>query len=178
MINGINSTVIPPTIKDWISGKIVEALPHRLVQKLLGFLIDNRDMTETIAFKEKNHGEVPEFTLLLYRTAKAKIRHESKNLSENVENNQDFRNDKPLLKNCKPLFEENELNGEGIQFCSDEIIVEQSQIIPLNKLAVLDQLMLTTKDSRRGQSGTKPKPNRPKIDQKSKRKKTVRFRTF
>jgi len=139
---------------------------------LLGFLIDNRDMTETIAFKEKNHGEVPEFTLLLYRTAKAKIRHESKNLSTNVENNQDFStgNDKPLLKNCKPLFEENELNGEGIKFCSDEIIVEQSQIIPLNKLAVLDQLMLTTKDSRR--SGTKPKPNRPKIDQKSKRKKS------
>merc|ERR1712032_110978 len=102
MINGINSTVIPPTIKDWISGKIVNALPHRLVQKLLGFLIDNRDMTETIAFREKNHGEVPEFTLLLYRTAKAKIRHESKTFNTNVENSQ-F-----LTKNDKPLFEEKE----------------------------------------------------------------------
>lgn len=157
MLNGINSTVIPPTIKDWISGKIVDALPHRLVQKLLGFLIDNRDMTETIAFKEKNHGEVPEFTLLLYRTAKAKIRHESKNSGANLENKQFS------TANDKPLFDEKELNGEGIKFCSDEIIVEQSQIIPLNKIPVLDQLMLKTKDMRRS--------NKSKQKSISKRKK-------
>ena len=36
MVNGLETAVLPPTIKDWVSGKIVQALPHRLIQKLLG----------------------------------------------------------------------------------------------------------------------------------------------
>jgi transcription elongation factor Elf1 len=129
MINGIDTEVIPTTIKDWISGKIVKALPHRLIQKLLGFLIDNRDMTDTIAYKEKNSGEIPEFTIYLYRTAKAKVRAE-KNFK--FEKNVD---ESPLsTKNDKPIFDEEKLNGEGLNFFSDEIIVEQSQVIPLNQL--------------------------------------------
>merc|ERR1711879_1041149 len=74
MVNGIDSISIPSTIRDWISGKIVRALPKRLIQKLLSFLVDNRDMTETLGFREKVNGDVPEFTLLLYRTARAKAR--------------------------------------------------------------------------------------------------------
>merc|ERR1711971_308619 len=117
MINGINTEVIPTTIKDWISGKIVKALPHRLIQKLLGFLIDNRDMTDTIAYKEKNSGDVPEFTMYLYRTAKAKIRAEKSGgrIEKNVV-------DSPLsTKNDRPIFDEEKLNGEGLNFFSDEI---------------------------------------------------------
>ena len=140
MVNGINSAVIPPTIKDWISGKIVQALPHRLIQKLLGFLIDNRDMTETIAYKEKNQGECPEFTLMLYRTAKAKIRHEKSNNLLKQETG-DSKTDKPMFD------DQNFVNGEGLKFFSDEIVVDQSTVIPLNKIPVLNQLLSSSKSS-------------------------------
>ena len=120
MINGIDTPIIPPTIKDWLAGKIVRALPQRLIQKLLGFLIDNRDMTETLAFREKCNGDVPEFTLLMYRTAKAKVRHEK---SATIPNDDSKIND-------KPLFEAERLGTDGIRFFSEEMIVEQNQFIP------------------------------------------------
>merc|ERR1712071_449715 len=138
MVNGLETTVLPPTIKDWVSGKIVQALPHRLIQKLLGFLIDNRDMTDTIAYKEKNHGEVPEFTLLLYRTAKAKVRHEKNNDLKNNDlknmdlKNMDFgKNTTDKISRDTNLFNDETLNGDVLKFFSDEIVVEQSRTIPV-----------------------------------------------
>ena len=130
MINGFETTVIPPTVKDWVAGKIVKSLPHRLIQKLLGFIIDNRDMTDTIAYKEKNHGEIPEFTLLLYRTAKAKVRKEKSNniQPEPIDSN----GTSTIFTDIdKPFFENNQnINEDGIKFFSDEIVVEQSQPVP------------------------------------------------
>ena len=75
--NGINSECIPPTIRDWIAGKIIESLPQKLVQRLVSFLTENRDMSETMAYREKVNCEVPEFTLLMYRSAGTKQLHES-----------------------------------------------------------------------------------------------------
>lgn len=133
MVNGIESDNIPSTIRDWISGKIVRALPKRLIQKLLAFLVDNRDMTETLGFREKANGDVPEFTLLLYRTARAKARHE-KTASEKVMLGLgDFPNGEPestRVKTTTVLFE-NGNDPTGVKFFSDEILVDQSQVIPV-----------------------------------------------
>ena len=74
MVNGIESTIIPATIKDWLCGKLVRALPKRLTQKLLAFLLDNRDLEGILDYKEQTQGDVPEFTLMIYRSAKSKIR--------------------------------------------------------------------------------------------------------
>ena len=76
MANGIRSKAIPGTIQDWISGKICEALPHRLVQRLLAYLIENRDATEVLEYRESKGGDVPELTLLFHRTVKSKARKE------------------------------------------------------------------------------------------------------
>merc|ERR1712179_758171 len=75
----MDSSIIPDTIKDWLAGKVLRALPKRLTQKLLSFLLDNRDMEGTLGFRENQHGETPEFTLLIYRTAKSKLRKEKEN---------------------------------------------------------------------------------------------------
>ena len=79
MVNGMDSNIIPDTIKDWLAGKVLRSLPKRLTQKLLSFLLDNRDMEGTLGFRENQGGEVPEFTLLIYRTAKSKLRKEREN---------------------------------------------------------------------------------------------------
>ena len=130
MVNGIESENIPSTIRDWISGKIVKALPKRLVQKLLSFLVDNRDMTETLGFREKVNGDVPEFTLLLYRTARAKARHE-KNQAMNP-NTEEIVEESSRVKTTTVLFDGNEkVNDPGVKFFSDEILVDQSQVIPV-----------------------------------------------
>ena len=79
MVNGMDSDIIPDTIKDWLAGKVLRALPKRLTQKLLSFLLDNRDMEGTLGFRENQNGDIPEFTLLIYRTAKSKLRKEREN---------------------------------------------------------------------------------------------------
>merc|ERR1712061_586120 len=83
MVNGMDTTTIPETVKDWLAGKVLRALPRKLTQKLLAFLLDNRDMNGYLGYKEKNlSGEIPEFTLLMYRTAKSKQRKEKEALTK------------------------------------------------------------------------------------------------
>ena len=74
--NGFDSSHIPSTIKDWLSGKVLSALPKKLVQKLLDYIIQNRDMGELISYKENSSGE--EFTLFLYKSNNQKARHQKK----------------------------------------------------------------------------------------------------
>lgn len=84
--NGMESTNIPEEIKGWISRKIVTSLPQQLIKRLLTYLLDNRELSDSIGFREKNTGDIPEFTLLMYRTAKMKLRieKESKFKSSNI----------------------------------------------------------------------------------------------
>ena len=70
----MDSEALPGTIKDWIAGKIFKSLPKRLVQKFLAFLLDDRDMTEHVGFRENQAGD--EFTLLLYKSDAQKKRKE------------------------------------------------------------------------------------------------------
>jgi len=64
MVNGLETTSIPETVKDWISGKLLRALPKKLVQRLMSFIISQRDIEGCLGFRENQHAEVPEFTLL------------------------------------------------------------------------------------------------------------------
>merc|ERR1711879_866234 len=118
MVNGMGSEVIPETIKDWLAGKVLRALPKRLTQKLLSFLVDNRDMEATLGFKENQNGDIPEFTLLMYRTAKSKIRKEREgnpNITNQVVENVDQ----------EVVFNGGEPTNEGIEFFSQELVVDQ-----------------------------------------------------
>lgn len=64
MVNGLETTSIPETVKDWISGKLLRSLPKKLVQRLMSFIISQRDIEGCLGFRENQHAEVPEFTLL------------------------------------------------------------------------------------------------------------------
>ena len=72
--NGYETNKLPPTIKDWLAGKIMSSLPKRLVQKFLAFLLDDRDLNEHVGYRENQNGD--EFTLLLYRSDAQKKRKE------------------------------------------------------------------------------------------------------
>ena len=72
--HGMDTEYLPATIKDWIAGKIFKSLPKRLVQKFLAFLLDDRDLTQHVGFRENQAGD--EFTLLLYKSDAQKKRKE------------------------------------------------------------------------------------------------------
>merc|ERR1712048_266841 len=116
MVNGIDSPVIPETIKDWLAGKVLRSLPKRLTQKLLSFLLDNRDMEGTLGFRENQNGDIPEFTLLIYRTAKSKLRKERENpdhlLPQKIDEN-DVQN----------VFQGKAIENNGIEFFGNDIII-------------------------------------------------------
>ena len=150
MTNGIRSKAIPGTIQDWISGKICEALPHRLVQRLLAYLIENRDATEVLEYRESKGGDVPELTLLFHRSVKAKARKQREgyqhvNLTGSIN---DECIDTDLVSNTGSVVENNlfrsgtvELEDDGLKFFSEEMIVSSastgSQSVPTNENIIL-----------------------------------------
>jgi len=158
MTNGMETSIVPDTIKDWIAGKVLRALPKRLTQKLLSFLVDNRDFEGTMGYRENPNGDIPEFTVLMYRTAKSKIRkeEEAQKLARkrgSMLNHPEFHADEledlkskmfgtsEDQKNTKTIFESDTgqdsgiggsgLKPEGSKFFSEEMVVDQSQVIPL-----------------------------------------------
>jgi len=120
MVNGMESNIIPDTIKDWMAGKVLRALPKRLTQKLLSFLLDNRDMEGTLGFRENQNSETPEFTLLIYRTAKSKIRKESESRSNLLNVNQEPINS----TQDSSIFNEKTVENNGIEFFGNDIIMD------------------------------------------------------
>ena len=64
MVHGLDTNCIPDTVKDWVSGKILRALPKKLVQRLLSFIVSNRDVEGCLGFRENQNADIPEFTLL------------------------------------------------------------------------------------------------------------------
>jgi len=135
MVNGMDTLAVPETIKDWLAGKVLRALPKRLNQKLLSFLLDNRDMEGSLGFREREDGDIPEFTLLLYRSAKSKERKEregkARNLDENDFDQIDHRKNVAISlglareendEKSRTIFDENSLDKKGIRFFDDVII--------------------------------------------------------
>jgi len=76
IVNGMETGTIPDSIKEWVAGKVLKSLPKRLVQKLLSFILDNRDISEAIGLRENSTGD--EFTMVVYKSAKQKQRMEEK----------------------------------------------------------------------------------------------------
>ena len=76
--------VMPGTVKDWVSGKLISALPKRLVQQLLTSLIENRNMVDTIDFRETKTKNMSEFTLVMYTNIKAREKHRKSSLKNGI----------------------------------------------------------------------------------------------
>ena len=116
MVRGWESADIPASIKDWISGKILNTLPKRLIQKLLAYLVNNKDSEGLIGFRERENQDVPEFTLFLYRTEKARERLENKKMTEKMDD--------------LNVFDGNECNltGEGLKLFSGSLVIDHSQV--------------------------------------------------
>lgn len=54
--NGLSSDKIPSTIRDWLAGRILTALPAPLVNKLVKLLLEQREISEFICLKEVKSG--------------------------------------------------------------------------------------------------------------------------
>jgi len=61
--NGMDTLAVPDTIKDWVAGKLLRAFPKQLTQRLLNFMMEQRDFEGLLAFRECRTGDVPEFTV-------------------------------------------------------------------------------------------------------------------
>merc|ERR1712223_1383066 len=148
MSNGMETNTIPETIKDWLSGKLVRALPKRLTQKLLSYFLDNRDMDGVLAFKENNYADVPEFTILMYRSEKAKERKEKQAAIKKRE-----QLEQGILNSIlqEPEIPENVFNEaqivdeEGISFYGEELIVDPTTKVPLKPSVKIAQMSEKTK---------------------------------
>lgn len=146
MINGIDSPVIPGGIKDWVSGKLLSALPKRLVQQLLASLIENRNLVDTIDFREKKGQNRSEFTLVMYKSEKAREKHQKKILKDDVGthtmnylNNdlmQDLMNSQSAQmidsdddNHKQTIFKDSDLTNPGLKFYSDVMLADHTQSI-------------------------------------------------
>lgn len=141
IVNGFATETIPDSIKEWVAGKVLKTLPKRLTQKLLSFVLDNRDTADTIGIKESTNGQ--EFTLICYKSKAQKERAESDH-KQNAILKEKFGQNLPSLygRNSKPdqnqsdneeiIFDENKIiSDRGVDFFSPELIMDQSQIVPM-----------------------------------------------
>jgi hypothetical protein len=136
MVNGWKTENIPETVKDWFSGKVLRALPPRLIQKFIGFLLDNRDIDGSIAIREMNDEE---FHILIYKSEKTRLRREKDEAAEQVKLDNMARNPTPehlayiqhknteyesieSRKNHTLIFDENGTTEDGLKFFCDEVI--------------------------------------------------------
>jgi len=137
MANGLETTRIPETIKDWIGGKLLRALPQRLCRRLLTFILDNKDLDKIMGFRE--HGD--EFTMILYRSERTKRDREKLlgfSTSEYTEERRRIEEEMQLDELNRPaanIFEGPDANvikldEDGMQFYAQELLVDQTQVVP------------------------------------------------
>lgn len=137
MTNGWTTDNIPETVKDWFSGKVLRALPSRLSQKFIGFLLDNRDIDGSIAIREMNDEE---FHILIYKSEKTRLRREKDETTEQIKLDNMAKNPTPenlayiqhrkteyenieSKKNHSLIFNEDYGTTEdGLKFFCDEVI--------------------------------------------------------
>ena len=120
--NGIETNTVPDTVKDWIFGKVIRSLPTPLVKRLLSYLLDQRDIAETLGFKESVSGD--EFTLILHKSVK------QKNQTEYFDS---INPNKPLSSH-KIFNLEKTVSDDGIGFFADEMTLDHREIVPKNIL--------------------------------------------
>lgn len=74
--NGYENSVIPTHIKSWIAEKMVLSLPKTFVNKLLSFIIDQRDISDTLACRETITERTHQLTMTIYTSNQAMVRNE------------------------------------------------------------------------------------------------------
>merc|ERR1711972_658907 len=135
-MNGLESATIPAGIKDWVSGKLLSALPKRLVQRLLASLIENRNLADTIDFREKSSQNLSEFTLVMFKNEKAREKHQktmikTQNIDSFSMNSQ--QNIDSTVSDEKTIFENFDVTNPGLKFYSEIMLADHTQsIIPTN----------------------------------------------
>lgn len=110
--NGIETECIPDSIKDWFAGKVLRALPSALLKKLCGFLLENRDLDKSLAYKESLQSD--EFTIRL--VTKKKPRTQTLDFNE--------------LNSDPNIFEGAKVSNRGVDFAVDEMTVETKKLVP------------------------------------------------
>lgn len=127
IVNGFETNVVPDSISDWICGKVMRSLPKKLSQRLFSYLIDNRDLEGTVDYKENEKAHVKELTLLVYSNKELKETADSEAI-------QDLRNkadkSKAETESQNFVFRDREFTGNGLDFYSDEIVIDRQQIVP------------------------------------------------
>ena len=130
--NGFETNQIPDTIKDWLSGKIIRSLPKNLVQQLVTFLIDNRNLNNHVGCRRNPMGD--EFTILFYRSDTHKKRKEDKFLKTEIQGqmngtlypNSGSQNNLRSYDEDLTMFKGDiELLDNGIDLYAEEIIEEK-----------------------------------------------------
>ena len=104
--NGIESATIPDSIKDWLAGKILRAIPEDLCKILTKFMLESRDSSK-LEFDEKIVGKKLDLTIRVDKSFKAST---SLNSSTQV---------------C------DRKNGFDVNFLSDEIVTCSEPLVPL-----------------------------------------------
>lgn len=145
IVNGFDTLTIPDSIKEWVAGKVLKSLPRRLTQKLLSFVLDNRDVSDSIGLRENATGD--EFTMIVYKSQKqkerveslkyqeelkkAKLGHLMKNPDGTDKTDTDKANDNENDNQPKDIFNNMTMTDDGNLFATHELIMDQSQTIPM-----------------------------------------------
>ena len=79
VLNGFESSTLPAEIKSWIATKLINSLPKPLIQKLLSFILENRNVAENIGYFENSTGT--EFTISIYNSMRHRLREEATSLA-------------------------------------------------------------------------------------------------
>jgi len=118
--NGMDTLAVPDTIKDWVAGKLLRAFPKQLTQRLLNFMMEQRDFEGLLAFRECRTGDVPEFTLLLHQD------HRSRAF-----NTDGLQNDQSQHNNLPKIFDDANITNNGEKFFCNELLIDESSIVPI-----------------------------------------------
>jgi len=118
--NGMDTLAVPDTIKDWVAGKLLRAFPKQLTQRLLNFMMEQRDFEGLLAFRECRTGDVPEFTLLLHRD------HRSR-----ASNPDGLQNDQSQHNNLPKIFDDAKITNNGEKFFCNELLIDETSIVPI-----------------------------------------------
>lgn len=124
---GMDTEFLPSTIKDWLAGKILRSLPKRFVQKFVSFMLENRDFSDHLGYKENGRGT--EFTMVFHKSNSERAQKQRAIVDQNKANFE-----KELYGNlAPPNADDSELDLKifnekyetlGFDLAADELILE------------------------------------------------------
>jgi hypothetical protein len=125
--NGFNTDQIPDSVKDWVSGKLLKTLPDLLVRRLFNFLLEHRDISTTLGYRERDIGGIPEFSMFLFNTVMAREAFETMG-----ELPGETTSEIPLPPdpNQIDIFTNENAPKTELPFFQDEQLIDQGHIVP------------------------------------------------